>query len=276
MIELVSSPVERPEIDWVSAAGGAGERGRGRVGGRRCCVEPEIADVTMRSFLVPCARAPPESNRGWGSCLPHPSIGRVLRHCRSSCGRYWSSFKIVCGAAFACASMAVPACKRIWFLVKLTISSDMSVSTICDSRCRQVLTGHLQVRDRGLEAVLDRTQGTTVARDLRRPHRRPAVWALAKLAVLVTSMPDERGERTVGATGDPLVADRQGDLVVGGHVGTDLEHAATGGGRRGRGRGHERDAGTDRGGRELGRRCPCCCARAPPTRRRRRGHGRWP
>ena len=27
----------------------------------------------------------------------------------------------------------MPACKRIWFLVKLTISSDMSVSTIGDS-----------------------------------------------------------------------------------------------------------------------------------------------
>ena len=35
---------------------------------------------------------------------------------------------MVCGAAFAWASMAVPACNRIWSRVKLTISAAMSVS----------------------------------------------------------------------------------------------------------------------------------------------------
>ena len=41
---------------------------------------------------------------------------------------YWSSFNSVCGIWFACASMATPDCSSIWFLVRLTTSSAMSVS----------------------------------------------------------------------------------------------------------------------------------------------------
>ena len=66
------------------------------------------------------------------SALQNKRDGRSRPFRRSSTG-YCRSLRIVCGAALACASMAVPACKRIWFFVKLTISSDMSVSAICDS-----------------------------------------------------------------------------------------------------------------------------------------------
>ena len=140
-IAFVSRPEPSPEIDWVMTppapvtAVAVGPVVVGAAG----VPEPEIADVTLRSFRGLCGSRPggaasfvPESEGGGGVASPTPSIGEVLRHCRSSwC--YWSSLRIVCGTAFACASMAVPACKRIWSLVKLTISSDMLVSTIWDS-----------------------------------------------------------------------------------------------------------------------------------------------
>ena len=45
-----------------------------------------------------------------------------------ACWIYLSSDRTVCGAWLACASMAVPACWRIWSLVSLVISSAMSTS----------------------------------------------------------------------------------------------------------------------------------------------------
>ena len=162
--------------------------------------------------------------------------------------------------------MAVPACKRIWFFVKLTISSDMSVSTICDSDARQVLAAHLEVRDRGLEAVLHRTELATVVRDLGEGAVDQLLGARVVRGVGHVDA-GQRGERAVGAVRDPGVADRQRDLVVRRHVGADLEHAATGGDRRRRRRGDHRHAGADGRRGQLGRSCRCCCGRARPTRR---------
>ena len=53
-----------------------------------------------------------------GSAQTPPAMGRhYLRSCRTACGAW-----------LACASIAVPACCRIWFLVRVTISSAMSTS----------------------------------------------------------------------------------------------------------------------------------------------------
>src|SRR5690606_7557691 len=50
-----------------------------------------------------------------------------------SAADYWSRRRMTCGAAFAWASIAVPACCRIWFFVKVDISCAMSASRIVDS-----------------------------------------------------------------------------------------------------------------------------------------------
>jgi len=86
-----------------------------------------VASPTSLSDQKSVAAVPPEPGFVVGPgcyCNASLSFGKLP---------YWRSLRIVCGTAFACASMAVPACKRIWFLVKFTISSDMSVSMICDS-----------------------------------------------------------------------------------------------------------------------------------------------
>ena len=46
---------------------------------------------------------------------------------------YLSKVSICCGPEFACASIAIPACCRIWFLVKSEISDAISTSRIVDS-----------------------------------------------------------------------------------------------------------------------------------------------
>jgi len=44
-----------------------------------------------------------------------------------------SSERTFCGSWLACASIAVPACDRIWFLVISTVSDAMSTSRMRDS-----------------------------------------------------------------------------------------------------------------------------------------------
>ena len=46
---------------------------------------------------------------------------------------YRNRLKTCCGARFAWANMAVPACSRIWFLVKEVISDAISASRMTDS-----------------------------------------------------------------------------------------------------------------------------------------------
>src|SRR4051794_14690312 len=108
---------------------------------RECDALPKTCDFS--AAVTPCcsansaeaarddARHMSEREKGTAGAVPFTlTPARLLEEFQAD---YCSSFKIVCGTAFAWASMAVPACKRIWFLVKLTISRDMSVSAICDS-----------------------------------------------------------------------------------------------------------------------------------------------
>ena len=59
----------------------------------------------------------------------------------------------------AWASMAVPAWVRIWLRVKVTISSAMSVSRIRLSEAERFSVATCRLAMRGLEAVLDGTEG---------------------------------------------------------------------------------------------------------------------
>ena len=75
-------------------------------------------------------------------------------------------------------------------------------------RRREVLGGHLKVRDGRLEPVLDRTELATVVGHL---ARAPSTSGLGAGVVGRVGHVDagECGEGTVGAAGDPRVADRQ-------------------------------------------------------------------
>src|ERR687883_2152104 len=69
-------------------------------------------------------RRVPESPSSSGRPAPGPAGQRLAG--RAHC----SSLRTDCGAWLACASIAVPACDRIWFFVNSTSSEAMSVSRI--------------------------------------------------------------------------------------------------------------------------------------------------
>ena len=134
---------------------------------------------------------------------------------------------MVWGAAFAWASMAVPACRRIWSRVKLTISYAMSVSRmrLSDAERFSVVTCRLAIVDwnRFWSAPSLTSEGGH-RRD-RESTRPPAV---VSFEVSVTSICDSAVYVVFVAARDADVVDRHLDLVRGRHVGADLEHTAAG------------------------------------------------
>ena len=71
-----------------------------------------------------------------------------------------------CGAELAWARIAVPACCRIWVLVKLTISAATSRSLMRDSEALRFSDATLRAGDGVVEAVLDGAEVAADAADL--------------------------------------------------------------------------------------------------------------
>src|SRR4029079_12196659 len=83
-----------------------------------CRPKCPAARIRGESHSAPVARARADrradAKRDGPEAVPSRRGGGALRRCECYC----RSLRIVCGTAFAWASIAVPACKRIWFLVK--------------------------------------------------------------------------------------------------------------------------------------------------------------
>ena len=99
-------------------------------------VDLDTAGNRFRYYLVWITKLPPGGEQGRDLGDPPVQVrpaGAEAGGIRSDPARYEDatylrSCRTACGAWLACASMAVPACCRIWFLVRVTISSAMSTS----------------------------------------------------------------------------------------------------------------------------------------------------